>query len=416
MNIILYENKRVEDLYPFSVMHCSWEIRAGALSLFEKFQLFFPNSELFFKGRTKWVNSFLKRFDFVNNSLPDSDFLLLSGNFVLNTKSVKTINRLITENECFILMTSEGKAFAFYTSDKKDQISKYIEGNELIDLNDDVFDNYDRYIVDDVVEIEYIWDAVFINGKEINSDSEFFNQHHSLFLADYHGLQATNPNDIRIGNNVKISPSVVIDASEGKVLIDDDVKIMPQATILGPCFIGKGTTVKIGAKIYGETSIGPMCKVGGEIENTIIHAFSNKQHEGFLGHSYIGEWVNLGADTNNSDLKNTYGEINMILPHKEVKSGRIFLGLMCGDHTKSGINTMFTTGTVAGTCAILVKEWFLPNFIKSFSWGGKSNSPAFRFHKAIETAKIVMQRRGKVLTEEEIELLRLEYERICPSA
>ncbi|MFA7626295.1 MAG: putative sugar nucleotidyl transferase, partial [Candidatus Kapaibacterium sp.] len=222
MNIILYENKRVEDLYPFSVMHCSWEIRAGALSLFEKFQLFFPNSELFFKGRTKWVNSFLKRFDFVNNSLPDSDFLLLSGNFVLNTKSVKTINRLITENECFILMTSEGKAFAFYTSDKKDQISKYIEGNELIDLNDDVFDNYDRYIVDDVVEIEYIWDAVFINGKEINSDSEFFNQHHSLFLADYHGLQATNPNDIRIGNNVKISPSVVIDASEGKVLIDDD--------------------------------------------------------------------------------------------------------------------------------------------------------------------------------------------------
>ncbi|MFA7626651.1 MAG: hypothetical protein WCZ17_06340, partial [Candidatus Kapaibacterium sp.] len=223
-------------------------------------------------------------------------------------------------------------------------------------------------------------------------------------------------NDIRIGNNVKISPSVVIDASEGKVLIDDDVKIMPQATILGPCFIGKGTTVKIGAKIYGETSIGPMCKVGGEIENTIIHAFSNKQHEGFLGHSYIGEWVNLGADTNNSDLKNTYGEINMILPHKEVKSGRIFLGLMCGDHTKSGINTMFTTGTVAGTCAILVKEWFLPNFIKSFSWGGKSNSPAFRFHKAIETAKIVMQRRGKVLTEEEIELLRLEYERICPSA
>ena len=121
-------------------------------------------------------------------------------------------------------------------------------------------------------------------------------------------------------------------------------------------------------KIYGKTSIGETCKIGGEVENSIVHAYSNKQHDGYLGHSYLCEWVNLGADTNTSDLKNTYGEIKVNLENKEINTHRIFLGLLCGDHTKAGINTMFTTGTVAGIAGILVNEWFLPNTIPSFSW------------------------------------------------
>jgi UDP-N-acetylglucosamine diphosphorylase/glucosamine-1-phosphate N-acetyltransferase len=187
---------------------------------------------------------------------------------------------------------------------------------------------------------------------------------------------------------------------------------MSNTVIYGPCYIGKNSTIKPGAKIYPNTSIGEWCKVGGEVENSIFQAYSNKQHEGFLGHSFISEWVNLGADTNNSDLKNTYSNISMQLPHKLVNTNRIFLGLICGDHTKSGINSMFTTGTVSGLCGILVKEWFLPNYIKSYTWGGKTNSPIYKFEKAIETAKIVMLRRNKELCEEEIELLKLEYERV----
>jgi UDP-N-acetylglucosamine diphosphorylase/glucosamine-1-phosphate N-acetyltransferase len=170
--------------------------------------------------------------------------------------------------------------------------------------------------------------------------------------------------------------------------------------------------VKAGAKIYGKTSVGESCKFGGEIENAIIHAYSNKQHEGFLGHSYIGEWVNLGADTNTSDLKNTYANIKVTLEGREIDTEKMFLGLLCGDHTKSAINTSFTTGTVAGVCGILVHDGTLPAVIPSYAWTGRKNSPIYKIDKALDVARIVMARRGKELLPEEELLLRQEYEKV----
>ncbi|MBX3044941.1 MAG: hypothetical protein KIT33_09680 [Candidatus Kapabacteria bacterium] len=406
-NIVLFENERVEDLYPFSLTHCSWEVRVGALRLFEKSYYYFINSNIAYLGRKKWLNSFFKRFDILNHKIVIDDTLFLSGNVVISKDFVDIVEDYKSSYDSF-LIKSNGNLVGLYCKVHNQEIFDYLINNDLVNLENDVFSNFNCLEVN-LNSIEYIWDAIFLNGQEIESDAEFFPNYHSLFIADFQGIYAENPTRILLGKNIKISPSVVLDASKGAIIIGDNVKIMAQSTVIGPCYIGDNSTIKIGAKIYEDCSFGEWCKIGGELENTIIHSYSNKQHEGFLGHSYIGEWVNLGADTNNSDLKNTYSEINMVLPHKDVKTGRIFLGLMCGDHTKTGINSMFTTGTVAGVCGILVKEWFLPNFIKSFTWGGKTNSPTYRFEKAIETSRIVMARRNKVLSDEEIELLRVEY-------
>ncbi|MFW5663122.1 MAG: hypothetical protein ACOCZW_05305, partial [Bacteroidota bacterium] len=281
-------------------------------------------------------------------------------------------------------------------------------------VEEDQFNDFNKADIAGVNKINYLYDAIYENAEAIFDDQKILDDSFdSFYPVDWPATYAVNPGDIMIADSVNISPGVVINATEGPVIIDEGAKIMAHASIIGPCYIGKNSTIKIGAKIYEDCSFGPNCKIGGELENTIIHGYSNKQHDGFLGHSYIGEWVNFGADTNNSDLKNTYGNIKIRIEDREIDTGKMFLGLLCGDHTKSGINTMFTTGTVAGICGILVKEWFLPNFIPSFSWGGGKNSPTYKSSKAIETARKVMARRSRELLPEEEKLILAEYKRIA---
>jgi UDP-N-acetylglucosamine diphosphorylase/glucosamine-1-phosphate N-acetyltransferase len=177
------------------------------------------------------------------------------------------------------------------------------------------------------------------------------------------------------------------------VIIDNDVFIYPNSFIEGPCYIGASSKVKSGAAIYGNTSIGKVCKIGGEVEQSIFMDYSNKQHSGFIGHSYIGSWVNLGADTNNSDLKNNYSKIKIKFSAKEINTGVQFLGLMIGDHSKSAINTMFNTGTVVGYCCNIFSAGFPDKFIPSFTWGGDDLSKVYDISKALETARIVTGRR-----------------------
>jgi UDP-N-acetylglucosamine diphosphorylase/glucosamine-1-phosphate N-acetyltransferase len=178
--------------------------------------------------------------------------------------------------------------------------------------------------------------------------------------------------------------------------------------VRGALAMGEHATLKMGAKIYGPTTLGPQAKVGGEVSNSVILGYSNKGHDGFLGNSIIGEWCNLGADTNNSNLKNNYGLVKIwsMARKKMEDTGLTFCGLMMGDHSKAGINTMFNTGTVTGVCANIFDGGFPPKFIPSFSWGGKENSPSYEIEKALETAKAMYSRRGVVFGEEDEKLLR----------
>jgi UDP-N-acetylglucosamine diphosphorylase/glucosamine-1-phosphate N-acetyltransferase len=209
----------------------------------------------------------------------------------------------------------------------------------------------------------------------------------------YAGVQIVNPEQVVIGERAVIRAGAVLDASDGPVVIADGAVVMPNATIVGPVSVGAGAIVKAGARILPGTSIGPVCKVGGEVEETIFAAYSNKQHDGFLGHSYIGEWVNIGAASNNSDLKNNYSAVRMWCAGSERETGRQFLGLLMGDHTKTGINTLFNTGTVVGfNCNVFSSE--MPaKFVPSFSWGHGSSMTRYELDKAMQTASVVMERR-----------------------
>jgi UDP-N-acetylglucosamine diphosphorylase/glucosamine-1-phosphate N-acetyltransferase len=255
---------------------------------------------------------------------------------------------------------------------------------------------------------EYLWDLIYDNGERIADDfAGGVYEQEGLVMS---GAHLINPSQISIGAGSVIKPGAVIDASAGPVVIGDDVEVMPMAAIEGPCSIGHDSRVKIGAKIYGQTSIGPWCKVGGEIEGSIILGYSNKQHDGFLGHSYLGRWVNLGADTNTSDLKNNYGTVRLAIAGRQINTGRIFVGSLIGDHVKTAINTMLNTGTVIGAGANVFGAGFPPKSIPAFAWGGFEGGERYRLDQAIEVAARVMGRRKVPMTSADETLLRYLYD------
>lgn len=409
-NLIILDNPS-KDYYPFCVLHPLFELRVGALKIFEKFIKICDNINIIFKSDELKLNSFLKRNNLKNNTEQSySKCLIWNSKFLISIDIKKIIENIIENNpfEISKFIDENNQPICYFFPailDRKVVFEELFEVNNTNTSSDE-----STHIINNIKSINYIWDSLDYVGSNIQEDAQLMNLSNHKYFGE--GVFSINGDQVLLGENVTIEPMVVLNASAGAIIIDDNAKIMSNSVIYGPCYIGKNSTIKAGAKIYPNTAFGEYCKVGGEVENSIFQAYSNKQHEGFLGHSFISEWVNLGADTNNSDLKNTYSNISMQLPHKLVNTNRIFLGLVCGDHSKTGINSMFTTGTICGIGGILVKDWFLPNYIKSYTWGGKTNSPIYKVEKAIETAKIVMKRRNRELLEEEIELMKLEYNRV----
>jgi UDP-N-acetylglucosamine diphosphorylase/glucosamine-1-phosphate N-acetyltransferase len=241
--------------------------------------------------------------------------------------------------------------------------------------------------------INFPWDLVNMNGEEIENDSRL------LGLEGIHssvpdGVLLVNEPSISLGEGVSLAPGVVLDASEGPIHIADDATIMANSSLMGPLSVGEGSIIKMGSKIYGETSIGPVCKIGGEVAETIVHGYANKQHEGFVGHSYLGEWVNLGAGTETSDLKNNYSTVKVRLDDETLDTGEMFVGLYMGDHSKCGIGTIFNTGSVVGACCNVFGAGYPPKFIPSFAWGGSAGFEEYDLDRALETAGRAMRRRG----------------------
>jgi len=212
-------------------------------------------------------------------------------------------------------------------------------------------------------------------------------------------------NDIHLGSGTRIKPCVVIDAEDGPVWIGENVTIMPHSYVQGPAYIGSGSLLQTGAVVRAGTRIGPVCKVGGEIEGSIVHGFSNKQHDGFLGHSYIGEWINIAADCINSDLKNTYGTVRVPINGREVESGEMFVGMIVGDHSKIGINVSLPTGAVLGFNSAVFSPK-APKFVPSFGWLEETRLVRYDVEKAFAVAQKVMARRKHTMSEAEAALFR----------
>ena len=233
-----------------------------------------------------------------------------------------------------------------------------------------------------------------MNGKAIQEDFDFLTEDKTSQSIP-EGVQYINKENIFIEAGAKIT-FASLNATDGPIYIGADAEIMEGSVVRGPFAMCDHAVLKLGAKIYGPTTLGPYCKVGGEVNNSVLMGYSNKGHDGFLGNSVLGEWCNLGADTNNSNLKNNYVEVRLwdYEDGRFAKTGLQFCGLVMGDHSKSGINTMFNTGTVIGVNANVFGSGFPRNFVPSYSWGGANGFVTYKTNKAFEVAKVVMSRRN----------------------
>lgn len=257
---------------------------------------------------------------------------------------------------------------------------------------------------ENLIMMHHVWELYRLNREVFLLDYEYFTRRK---------ISAPLPPHVTcIGNRIFIEEGAIlapciINSETGPVYIARNAEIMEGTLIRGPLFLGEEAVLKMGARIYGATTIGPGSKIGGEVNNCIIFGNSNKAHDGFIGNAILGEWVNLGANTNCSNLKNNYKPIRVWSYEKEdfTETGLQFCGLMMGDHSKSGISTMFNTGTVAGVCINVFGTGFLPKFIPSFTWGNTLEMKEFIPDKAIETAKCMMERRNKRMTIEDEQIL-----------
>ena len=398
MPICIFEDQQYLNFEPLIYSRPVYDLICGMTTLKEKIISAFPKEKVVLKCRN-YLEPFVKAENpkLKVNQFDKDDYLFINGRIIspLNLKNI--LKAKSNEEKVFV---SNGVVVAAKLSRKRIEELELAEA-EVIDTK--LFSN----IQTEEVNVDcagYLWELVYLNGKEIQNEFKIFTKGKPSAKKKYPGVNFVNKKNIFIGKDVEIKPGVVLDASTGPIFIEKNVTIFPNAVIQGPFYIGESSKIKSCATIYPNVSIGKVCKVGGEVEDTIIHPYSNKQHSGFLGHSYLGSWINLGADTNNSDLQNNYGTIKVQVNGRHIDSGKQFVGLMMGDHSKTAINTMFNTGTVVGFSGNVFGAGFPPKYIPSFGWGGSESMKEYKLSKAIETAKAVFARRDKNFSAEDEKL------------
>lgn len=389
MNIILLDDPNIwRQFLPLTYTRPISFLRCGILTLGEKWQ-----HQL---GQTTGVYSenYLQE---KYNAQWATENLLINSSVLPTPELIKAIQTL---REGEILM----KGTQWLAAIGDESVANDIRSNQWVNLKPVSYDN-------DIDTLEYPWQLFQKNGKAIREDFVMLTRGRvTQPISDPHTV-CYNPDQIFLEEGAQVK-AAVLNAENGPIYIGKDARIDEGALIRGPFALGEGSTVNMGAKMRGDITIGPHCKVGGEVSNSILIGYSNKGHDGFLGNSVLGEWCNLGADTNISNLKNNYAPIKIWSYDKEgfVNTGLQFCGLIMGDHAKAGINTMFNTATVVGVSANVFGAGFPRNFIPSFSWGGAHGFTTFQMRKAYEVAEAMMGRRGVSLTETDKNLLKVVFE------
>lgn len=349
-------------------------LRIGILKIYEKWELLLDS-----KVEIKSIQNYLKSFNTFSNK---------DGSIFINAAIIPTEN--LVKN---ILALHGGE-------------SLYANGTFIASKSGK--SNFETEInyTEEFLKISFPWDIFSLNQKAIALDFEHITKNRQSEKLSVTNTVIGDTSNIFLEKGAKIEASI-LNANGGYIYLGSNAEIMEGSVIRGSLALCESATLKLATKIYGATTVGPHSKVGGEVNNSVIQGYSNKGHDGFLGNSVIGEWCNLGADTNNSNLKNNYGEVKSWSYGKNdyIKTGLQFLGLIMGDHSKCGINTMFNTGTVVGVFANIFGGDFPPKHIPSFSWGGSDGFQTYQFNKAIEVAKAVMKRRSIDLSKQETEIL-----------
>ena len=417
MKILVYEDSGYKNLYPLNLLRASFDIRCGANTILERIECILNNKfEISLHCRTA-VAPFLKETHKNKiNEISKDDYLLLNGRVIFNEDPLKYI---VSKKEKNSYYTYNNEIVAAYIS--KDKIHMIREKADAEDnvIGTEFFEKHNFKCIRlknelNIRVINYPWEVIdYILHNGLEEDLNYF-----LSAKENRKLQRIkdkasfiNYKKIFAAKNVNILPEVVLDASEGRIVIEENTVIEPFTYIKGPVYIGKNCLVKSGTKIYGPCVIGGFSKVAGEIAESVLHSYVNKQHDGFTGHSYICPFVNLGADTVTSDLKNNYSKVGMKINGENVNTNMQLLGSIIGDHSKTSINTMLNTGSIIGIFANIFGGGFPSKEIQSFSWNeaGKQ-SEKYDIDKAIETSRIVMNRRGIKMSEAYEKLVRnLEF-------
>jgi len=401
MKILVFEDEHVADLYPLVYLRPVFELRCGARSLLEKVRHAFAGHTVYLETRDELdaVASERHGADVVNShqaAQPDADLLLVNAAAILTSEPASYGEREM------VGCTEDGR---FIWAFLKAETVKRLGAPAGIGLAQMAAEELPREVVDDVL-VRYPWDLVNHNPAQIEADfGNFYTPQRKS--EPLRGAAMIGPaENLYIGRDVELQPHTWLDCREGPVIVEDGALISAHTSIKGPAFIGEGTRL-YEARVRGGCSFGPQCRVGGEVEQSIIHACSNKYHVGFLGHSYVGEWVNLGALTTNSDLKNDYTAVKVRLADREVDTGLLKLGAFIGDHTKTSIGTLLNTGSVIGImCNLVAGSSVLPKHIPSFCWYFRDRiSKGMGVEYAISTARAAMARRGVELTEAMVELI-----------
>ena len=383
MNYILFDGSVRNSLLPFTYTRPVADIRVGILTIREKWEHY-----LGFTTTTITEEYLEEKYPMVEMEAN----ILINASFLPTKELVEKVKNL-KENE---VLFKEDTLVAFFTKDTQEEVD---------------FDTYTHIdFVDELIQIKNTWDIFSLNDKAIQADFDLLTKGRvSEPIPDT--VQYLQKENIFIEEGAILN-FAVLNASTGPIYIGKNAEIMEGSIVRGPLAMCENSVLKLGTKIYGATTLGPYCKVGGEVNNAVLFGYSNKGHDGFLGNSVLGEWCNLGADTNNSNLKNNYAEVKLWSYEKEgfAKTGLQFCGLMMGDHSKSGINTMFNTGTVVGVSANVFGSNFPRNFVPSFSWGGASGFTEYKMNKVNEVAKVVMKRRNLEYDEKEQKILNHIFE------
>jgi len=408
--LFIFEDDKFEDFYPLTYSRPVYQLLFGIRLIQDKISSFYPQAETTLLCRDHLEETLrLKSNLSVNNfRVKDEDELLFVNGRIVSAEDLPAILTFSQEKRSYIckhdligfnlkgsdLEDFENEVNSLYLKDSLESIKRKIKTSEL-----------------DIRVADHLWNLIDWNRKEIGSDFkrlrvnlDFRNMLKECEVdktAIIHNLES-----VYIGKGSKVEAYVILDAREGPICIGEDVLIKPYTRVEGPASIGRGTQL-VGAKIGAGCSLGQMCRVGGEVENSTFLGFSNKYHEGFLGHSYVGEWVNLGALTTNSDLKNNYSPVRVQFRDEEIDTGLIKVGAFLGDHVKTGIGTLLSTGINVGLGANLFGSGMIKDkFVPSFAWFDGKELKEYRLDKFLSTASQVMKRRGKELNKEEKKLLK----------
>jgi UDP-N-acetylglucosamine diphosphorylase/glucosamine-1-phosphate N-acetyltransferase len=387
-NYILFDDTCRDNLLPFTYTRPVCDLRTGILTIREKWEILLGHPCSYLTQKYLQSKFRLKT---------ETDNIIINGSVLPDLqiieyiKNLKPDEALIKDDYLIAVRLSGEKTMGFSNRNRN--------YNELIQYGEEV------------LKLNYPWDIFTYNGTAISSDYKLITKNRrSAGLSKT--VNVLNPGTIFVEEGAKVE-FATLNAESGPIYIGKDSEIMEGSLIRGPFALCDKSAVKLGAKIYGPTTIGPHCKAGGEINNSVFLGYANKSHDGFLGNSVIGEWCNIGADSNNSNLKNNYSEVKVWdhATERFISSGLQFCGLFMGDHSKCGINTMFNTGTMVGVFANIFGTGFPRNFIPSFSWGGPNQGfTVYNKADAFKVAKLVMERRNMMFDETEKKILEYVFE------